>query len=308
MMAKTTTDENLLIWSAVEKTDPRYTKSFNRAGGFKGTATNATWLSKAATSIFGPNGIGWGLVIEDEKYVEGAPIHGAKGDIVCREIIHVLRAHIWYVNPSTGEKASTSPQFGQTTFVGKNKYGVYTDEEAPKKSATDVMTKCLSLLGFAADVHLGMYDDNKYVSDLRAEFQNGKTTAPTPSQDKQKQNAVLLLCEKLEKQAAAGCRWASNGRVEDVAKLSDPELEALYQQLAKAKVKAEQDAKKDGPTDEQQNQLLEMASKAGIDDAEFDAKNKEWFPDCGITQLTKGEFDELIRNWEVEIGKRSKMF
>src|SRR5690606_33640239 len=61
-------------------------------------------------------------------------------------------------------------QFGQTTFVGRNKNGFFTDEEAPKKSLTDAMSKCLSLLGFSADIHLGRFDDNKYVNDLRQEF------------------------------------------------------------------------------------------------------------------------------------------
>ena len=50
------------------------------------------------------------------------------------------------------------------------------DEEAPKKSITDAMTKCLSLLGFAAEIHLGLYDDNKYASDRQREA--GKSDQP----------------------------------------------------------------------------------------------------------------------------------
>ena len=38
--------------------------------------------------------------------------------------------------------------FGQTTFVGANKHGLFTDEEAPKKSLTDATNKALSMLGF----------------------------------------------------------------------------------------------------------------------------------------------------------------
>lgn len=41
--------ENLALWQRVEKTDPQYTKPFSRGGGFRGTATNATYLAKKAT-------------------------------------------------------------------------------------------------------------------------------------------------------------------------------------------------------------------------------------------------------------------
>ena len=63
----------------------------------------------------------------------------------------------------------TSSQFGQTMAVDKNKYGVFTDEEAPKKSATDCISKCAVMLGIGADVYLGLFDDNKYVNERRDE-------------------------------------------------------------------------------------------------------------------------------------------
>jgi hypothetical protein len=89
----------------------------------------------------------------DEKYVPGGE----------GTIIHVLRINLRHPHGSV-------PSFGQTTFVGQNKNGVFTDEEAPKKSLTDATTKALSMLGFSADVFLGLYDDNKYVNDRKTEF------------------------------------------------------------------------------------------------------------------------------------------
>lgn len=145
--------ENLKLWEAVATTDPKYTKAFNRAGGFSGTAINATYLMRKATAQWGPFGGKWGAKVEDERYVPGAD----------ETIIHVLRIKFWHPD---GDFHS----YGQTTFVGKNKHGLFTDEEAPKKSFTDAITKALSLLGFSADVFLGLYDDNKYVNDKRAEF------------------------------------------------------------------------------------------------------------------------------------------
>ena len=48
------------------------------------------------------------------------------------------------------------------------------DEDAAKSAVTDALTKCLSYLGFNADVFLGKYDDNKYVQNLRQEKQKSQ--------------------------------------------------------------------------------------------------------------------------------------
>lgn len=154
---------NLKIWHAVDKTDPAYTKPFQRFGGFKGTAVNATYLARCATEVFGSMGIGWGLEILDESMMEGAPLD----DRGTRELIHKLRVKLWY---KQGGQTGEVVQFGLTTFVGRNKFGLFTDEEAPKKSLTDAMSKCLSLLGFSADVYLGQFDDSKYLQEISAEF------------------------------------------------------------------------------------------------------------------------------------------
>lgn len=154
---------NLSLWESVQATDPDYTKSFSRSGGFRGTAINHTYQQKRATQAFGPKGLGWGSKILDEKYAEGAPILHPQHGVIGREVIHVVRIELWYVRD--GQRGSVEA-FGQTTFVGSNKHGVYTDEEAPKKSLTDAESKALASLGFSADVHLGLFDDSKYVNDL----------------------------------------------------------------------------------------------------------------------------------------------
>lgn len=148
--------ENKSLWDRVSTTDAKYTKGFSRGGGFKGTAINATWLVREASKTFGPCGIGWGFTVVDEKYVSGAG----------PDIVHVVRLRLWYV--LDGQRGEVE-QYGQTTMVGMNKNGAFTDEEAPKKSITDAMSKCLSLIGFGADIHLGLWDDNKYASDRSRE-------------------------------------------------------------------------------------------------------------------------------------------
>ena len=174
--------DTMQLWESVEKTDPKYTKQFSRGGGFKGTATNATYLARKATERFGPCGIGWGVDVVSEEIIQGAP-HVIDGQVVAHDLIHKVRARLWYVVDGVRGEVE---HFGQTQFVGRNKHGFYTDEEAPKKSLTDAMSKCLSMLGFSADIHLGMYDDNKYVAKLHEEF------APQASADEVNALQALL--------------------------------------------------------------------------------------------------------------------
>ena len=150
--------ENLKLWDSVQATDPKYTKAFSRAGGFRGTAINATYQIRRATEQWGPIGGKWGCSIVSSDFVPGAD-----GDVV-----HVALIDFWH-------PAGRFQTFGQTTFVGSNKNGKFTDEEAPKKSLTDAITKALSMLGFSADVHLGLFDDNKYVNDMKQQFDDKKS-------------------------------------------------------------------------------------------------------------------------------------
>src|ERR1700686_3130503 len=139
----------------LETTDPARTKPFQRGGGFRGTAINATYILKKLTEEFGPCGKGWKFVLEDERIEEGHALRS--GD---KARVHIVRGHITYRPDPDGVWYDTSPQFGQTMLVDENKNGTFTDEEAPKKSITDCMSKCAVLLGIGADVHLGLFDDS----------------------------------------------------------------------------------------------------------------------------------------------------
>src|SRR3990167_1787924 len=116
---KETKMETLALWSAVERTDKKFTKEFKRDGGFKGTAINPTWLVKRATETFGPIGIGWGYDIVDESYQKGHDYLTQEGQVIGTAVVHKLRLKLWY--KWDGERGEVE-QFGQTDFVGRNKY------------------------------------------------------------------------------------------------------------------------------------------------------------------------------------------
>lgn len=178
--------ERLAIWNQVAVTDPNHTKAFSRGGGFKGSAINSTYLIRKATELWGPMGARWGARVLEEKMLQGAPMLDGEGKVMGHELIHQLHVELHYPYTVQGvEGQGRITHFGQTQFVGRNKNGMFTDEEAPKKSMTDAIGKCLSMLGFSADIYLGLYDDSKYVDEVKREHQGTvkPTVAPKMSAD-----------------------------------------------------------------------------------------------------------------------------
>lgn len=145
-MSETT---NLELWSKVEKTDPKHTKKVTFGRGF--TAIDPYYQIRCATEQFGPAGKGWGWeVVRVEEFREIASLG--------------LLIRLWH-----GEKENYIEQWGQGGFyTDKNKSKP--DHDVLKKATTDGITKCLSYLGFNADVFTGKFDDNKYVQQMNAEF------------------------------------------------------------------------------------------------------------------------------------------
>ena len=207
--------DGLELWRKVEKTDPGHTKQFSGKGGFKGTAISPMWLIKRATELWGPMGWKWGVRVIDQQVLDGDGT----------EKLHVVMAEVFYPMPdgSTG----AVPCFGQTILCGRRKEGAfYLDEEAPKKSLTDALTKGLSWLGFAADVHMGLYDDVKYVNQVAKDFEE---------QERQKQAAdARERHEKMKKEAAAV--------LDGAAKQGTRALQTAWQALSQAQRQAVADA------------------------------------------------------------------
>lgn len=160
--------ENTKLWDNLGRTDPSHTKAFTRGGGFKGTAIKPMWSYRRMTEEFGPCGLGWG-VGEPAFQVVPAP----EG-----EVLVFCTASIWY---RQDEAECRVYGVGGDKAVGKNKYGLNSDDEAFKKAFTDAVTNALKLIGVGADVHMGMFDDNKYVNTMRQEFSDEPATTPIKS-------------------------------------------------------------------------------------------------------------------------------
>ena len=99
---------------------------------------------------------------------------GEDGRVVGHTRVHVVRValHLRHADGTLGR----SEQFGQTVFARHTaRRGWTTDEDAPKKSLTDALAKAASWLGIAADIHLGRWDDARYVEERRDEEARERT-------------------------------------------------------------------------------------------------------------------------------------
>lgn len=167
------TTDNMRHWFELSRTDPKFTKPFTRAGGFRGTDINPTWRMMRMTERFGPVGIGWGMT---EPVFE--MVQEEAGRVV------YCRVGIWYRDGDT--KSDPVWGVGGDVVSGKRRDGgAFIDDEAQKKAFTDALGNAMKALGVSADVFLKMFDDSKYRAESEAHFsekgKEQKAQRPTAS-------------------------------------------------------------------------------------------------------------------------------
>ena len=188
---------NLRIWEQVQTTDTRFTKKA-KVNGQDITSLSGTAMVMKATELFGPVGIGWGWKVVEERFDEGHEIYTGEGDkrtCIGREIGHTVKIALWFVQD--GQRGEIE-QYGCTRYQYKTSYGMTTDGEAPKKSLTDAIKKALSMLGFSADVFLGMFDDQNYVQHLQAEQAIERAEDKEAEIERQKQERLDYIKNTIE--------------------------------------------------------------------------------------------------------------
>ena len=166
--------DNMKIWKSVEKTNPKYTKAVNF--GRKFTSINAQYQLMCATEQFGACGDGWGVA--DERFY--MVTDGLLG----------YQAIFWW----RGEDQQVKKFTINSSIATHNKSGKL-DDDCFKKVSTDALTKGLSKLGFSADVFLGMWDDNKYVAQVKEEFSEKKKPSAKKKMTKEVMDAMMKAIE-----------------------------------------------------------------------------------------------------------------
>ena len=146
--------DNMKLWKAVEKTNPKYTKQVGF--GRKFTSINAQYQVMCATEKFGAFGQGWGIKNETFNPI----IDGLIG----------YTATLWWKAEDMTELSLDCYSFDINSSIATHNKSGKLDDECYKKVSTDALTKGLSKLGFNADVFLGQWDDNRYVNQMKKEF------------------------------------------------------------------------------------------------------------------------------------------
>jgi len=160
---------NMKLWDSVCVTDPSAVKEIT-GKQYKGNSPKPYWIIQRATETFGPCGIGWGIEVLAERFERFGET----------ESLHIALVRVWYM---LDDKRGEIMQMGQTRASYVTKDGKFiVDEDAPKKSVTDGMVKCLSMLGFAGDIFSGQWNDSKYVEWAAQETKKRETPTLTDEQ------------------------------------------------------------------------------------------------------------------------------
>lgn len=194
---------NMKLWNSVCVTDPSAVKKIT-GKQYQGNSPKPYWVIQRATEQFGPCGIGWGVEVVNERFERFGET----------EALHVALVRVWFVDQHG--KRGQIEQMGQTRAAYMSAAGKYiVDEDAPKKSVTDGMVKCLSMLGFAGDIFSGQWDDSKYVEWAAAETARRETPTLT---DEQVSEITGLLDGR---DFAAFMKWVSKCAGQDLQALRD---------------------------------------------------------------------------------------
>jgi hypothetical protein len=145
---------NMEVWNKLEKTDPKHTKDFKRAGGFSGTAIKPMYAIQKMTEVFGACGEGWGYTKPEYQTVDGSD--GQK--------LVYCTVGLWHGSgkPVNNDYSDLVWGVGGDFIVVKQSAGLRSDDEAFKKSFTDALMNAMKHLGMSADVHMGQFDGSKY--------------------------------------------------------------------------------------------------------------------------------------------------
>lgn len=139
--------ENLEIYNKIKEVPAEAQKKIT-GGRLNGmTDIKPMWRIEKLTELFGPCGIGWKAPITNKEIIEGA--NGEKIAIVDIELFVKIN----------GEWSEAIEGTGGSSFIAKEKNGLYTSDECFKMAYTDAISVACKMLGMGANVYWG---DSKY--------------------------------------------------------------------------------------------------------------------------------------------------
>jgi hypothetical protein len=189
--------ENLKLWESVSRVPPDQLKGFQRSGGFSGTAIKPMWSIKTMTEYYGPCGIGWGVLEPKFNVQQGH-----------NETLVFCTVGVWHKSPECVVYG-----VGGDKILAQFKSGPRNDDEAFKKAYTDAITNALKMIGVGADIHMGLWDGNKYVDENANDPPANQSLPPIHNNTKSNsRDEMQALCKEINdiQSMAALERWKTN--------------------------------------------------------------------------------------------------
>ena len=153
--------ETLGIYNKIKEV-PKEAQKAITGGRLAGmTDIKPMWRIEKLTEIFGPVGLGWYAPITKREIIDGA--NGEKIAIVD------INLFVNYKVPYSLEEDLWSEPIigtGGSSFVAKEKNGLYTSDECFKMAYTDALSVACKMLGMGANVYWG---DSKYNTNKKIE-------------------------------------------------------------------------------------------------------------------------------------------
>ena len=233
---------HLRIWEAHDDIDPKFTKAIT-GKDYKGTSPNPQHVIWCLTDMFGPVGKGFGWEVLQDGF-----------QLLGETTLHFCRIRFWWRENGAGDR-NEFEAYGQTkaAYMAGQSGSRYhkVDEDAPKKSLTDAITKAASQLGIAANIFLGRWDDSKYVAQVARDMAEADepdvSEAPPPVVHAAVRDRLVTAIGKCATKPALTKLWHNEG--ESLTELKD-NAEPMFLQVKEAFRVAGTKAPDDGHRDE----------------------------------------------------------
>lgn len=143
-------EENMKYYKLGKKVPEKAQKKIG-AGRLAGmTNINPMWRIEKLTELFGPCGEGWYYEIVSQEIREGSE----------DQKVAFVNINLYVKFPDGWSKPIVG--IGGSSFVAKERSGLYTSDECFKMALTDALSIACKALGIGADVWYNNDEDNKY--------------------------------------------------------------------------------------------------------------------------------------------------
>ena len=147
-------EDNLKIYNMIKKVPDEAQKKIT-GGRLSGmTDIKPMWRIEKLTEIFGPCGLGWYTTTRNREIIDGA--NGEKIAVVDINLF-VNYKKPFELNEDLWSEAIEGT--GGSSFIAKEKNGLYTSDECFKMAYTDALSVACKSLGMGAEIYWG---DSKY--------------------------------------------------------------------------------------------------------------------------------------------------